>query len=812
MRQKLGPALVLAAAALACRPVPVGTQSEPPNTTTTTAPDARDGSDARLVGLDERIERERERLGIPGLALVIVRDGEVVHARGFGARERGDKRPVDADTLFAIGSTTKAFTAMLAMMAVESGALRLDASPRSCLPGFKLADAEHDAAVTVRDLLTHASGLPSADLAWATGALDAEQLVSLMAEIEPTAPVRTRFQYSNLGYVAAGLCAARALGDDYATALRSRILAPIGMGDATLRVAEVLARPNAAHGHHRDPGGDVREVPMRVLDGIAPAGGLNASAQMLGGWLQLLLGQGQRGGVRLLSAASFEELVRPQFSAGGGLDYGLGWLRTQWKGHAMLSHTGSIDGFSALVSFVPERGIGFALLTNVDHADIHGFVTHEVLGLLDPAPAPHARLALRTADLGSYGHLGGFRVEVLGNGDRMSLRVEGQPPYPLEHEHDRRFRLGSPAPAGFFASFREDETGARSLLLEQPFGNVELPFIDPGALAAALVAEPPAALRELLGSYVAPDDATQFEVIAREGQIVLSIPGQPPHPIAADGDDRLGLVGLPSTFWLTVERDRSKRVAALVLHQPELTLRLRQIGSSAPPAVTLAELLARRAKAHGSPALARHRNLRIRAELDFAQQGVTALATTLRAAPNQWLDEVRLSALGVDLGHVRLGFDGRAWQSVSFDPAGRLGENGARAIALEAGFDPYPAALAPFAAGAIWRSGTIDGREVVVARFTTEWGAVMIDSYDAKTYLLRRREFDLPADDGARLNETRDYGDWRRHAGVMIPHRVQVQSVQGRVDARVTDVAFDVELAADAFAPPPAAAVGGAAR
>jgi len=198
---------------LACRTppsvAPSTPEATPPRTTT-----AKDPLAERLALLDERIDRARERLGVPGAALVIVREGKPIHIRGYG--ERAPKQPVTADTLFPIGSTTKAFTAMLVMIAVDDGKLSLDDSPRKCLPGFKLRDPEADAAITVRDLLTHSSGLMGTDLAWYTGALSSEELVSLLSEAEPTAKLRARFQYQNIMYVAAGLCAANALGGELA--------------------------------------------------------------------------------------------------------------------------------------------------------------------------------------------------------------------------------------------------------------------------------------------------------------------------------------------------------------------------------------------------------------------------------------------------------------------------------------------------------------------------------------------------------------------------------------------------------------------
>ncbi len=785
---------------LACRTPPSAVPTSRAPERPTTAP-AVDPLAARLALLDERIDRARERLGVPGAALVIVREGQPIHIRGYG--ERAAKLPVTPDTLFPIGSTTKAFTAMLVMIAVDAGKLSLDDSPRKCLPDFKLRDPEADAAITVRDLLTHSSGLMGTDLAWYTGALSSAQLVALLAEAEPTAKLRARFQYQNVMYVAAGLCAANALGGEYEQLLRARILAPIGMGAATLSVTRMQQRPDVAEGHHRRGDGTLATVPTRNIDAIAPAAGLNASATMLATWLRLMQSGGEVGGKQLLSRKLFEQLLAPQFPAGPGLDYGLGWLRSRWRDEWQLSHTGGIDGFSALVAMIPARGLGFALVTNVDHEDLHGVVTREVFGLLDAEAAPEPEpLADPEAWLGTYGMLGGFKVELARDGAGLALHVPAQPPYPLERERGLRFRLGSPAPAGFLAELREKD-GTRELSLHQPFGDLLLPKLDRATLDAAARKEVPDDLRELMGNYRVEGQSMEIEVVALEGGVSLVVPGQPPAPLTRIAGDRFALAGLPEGFWLTVRRDAKRRAKGLVLVQPNAELELALVDATA-PRIGLAKLLARRATAHGSAALAKHPRMRITSELTFVHQGLRGTSVVVRATGDRFAEDVRLVAFERELGRMRSGFDGeRAWETISFAPPAPLEPYTERALALEAAFDPFGTDIRRFASATVVRNATEGGKPVVIARFTTDWGAVILDSYDAKTFLLQRRELELPIDaHGGTLRETRRYSDWRRIGGIAIPHRVETESVQGRVIATVSGVELDATLDDTAFAKP----------
>ncbi len=789
----------------ACRTLPPATG---PTSADQTAPPPApvDPLRARLAALDQTVDRERARLGVPGAALVVVKDGEVIHVRGYGTRAAGAETPVSADTLFAIGSTTKAFTAMLVMMAVQSGAIALDDHPSKCIPGFAIR-GEGNASLTIRDLLTHSSGLPTADLAWSTGQLDSAELIAVLGEIEPVAGVGKAFHYQNLGYLAAGICAARALGGEYEALLRARILGPAGMEDATLRVAQMQARADAAHGHHRGHDGKTHEVPMRVLDAIAPAGGINASAEMLGGWLQILLAGGVADGKPLLDRKHFDELLRPQIPAGPGVDYTLGWLRVRSGKDWYFTHTGGIDGFTAVVGFLPERGLGFAFVNNVDHVDLHGVVAHEVLALLEePVAAPGAPGVPSVGEVGTYGMLGGLRVEVVRDGDRIAMVVPGQPQYPLVFESGRHYRLGGAAPTGFAATFRPrtDDPSRRELLLTQPFGDLVLPHLEPAEIAAAATALPPEDLRDLLGVYQGEGGGT-FEVIASEGRIALQIAGQPATPLSKAEGGRLLLAGLPAEFWVEAKRD-GKGVRGIVLHKPDGDLELPLVTSTAPPRLAVERVLAKRAAAHGSTALAKRTTMRVHSELEFVHQGLRGRSVTLRASGDRWVDDVRLLGAGREIGRVRVGHDDDdgAWQRLSFAPTATLEPLQADAIALDAAFDGLGPTAPEFSAAAVWRAGKIGKHPVIVVRFTTRWGAVVLDSYDAKSFLLLRRELDLPSDAyGGRMQETRTFDDYRRIKGVMVPHRVEVESVQGKVVARVTAVEFDVVLPPEAFTAPP---------
>jgi CubicO group peptidase (beta-lactamase class C family) len=212
---------------------------EPPPTKSNTMDDLS----TRLNAFDTRLEEMREKLRIPGLALVIVKDASIVYLKGKGYRNLEERLPATEDTLFAIGSTTKAFTALLVLMAVEEGKLALEDSPKKCLPYFSLKDLEADQKITLRHLLTHTSGLDSTDLGWSTVKLSKEEVIRLAGRAEPIAKVGQEFHYQDVMYLAAGECVAAVMGKPYPELLRERIFDPLGMKDANASVAKTLTLP-----------------------------------------------------------------------------------------------------------------------------------------------------------------------------------------------------------------------------------------------------------------------------------------------------------------------------------------------------------------------------------------------------------------------------------------------------------------------------------------------------------------------------------------------------------------------------------------
>jgi len=332
------------------------------------------GTELDVEALSAHVAGELERFKLPGVEVVVVRDGRVLFAGGFGRRDVERDLPVTSKTVFAHGSTGKAFTSFLVGRLVDEGLLDWDRPVRDYLPEFKLADPVASERISVRDLLCHRSGIPRHDLAWlGNPTLARSELVRRMRHLEPSRDLRTLFQYCNFGYVAAGYLCGHVTGSTYEEQLRTRILEPLGMSNTCLSAAEVTALEDHAHPYaERD--GEIVPIAYREAAGVAPAGGIISCADDTARWLLCQLEGGKLDGRRLISAASLGTTQAVQFPLAGlpipqddafcVHGYAMGWIVGTYRGRHHLSHGGGIDGFTTEFQLLPTKKIGVAVCGN----------------------------------------------------------------------------------------------------------------------------------------------------------------------------------------------------------------------------------------------------------------------------------------------------------------------------------------------------------------------------------------------------------------------------------------------------------------
>lgn len=324
------------------------------------------------MSLERLIDESRERFAIPGMAIGVVRDGEIVlkHASGLRDAERG--LPVTSRTVFAIGSATKAFTAALCGALVSDGLLDWDRPVREYLPWFRMYDPMATERLTTRDMLCHRSGLPRHDIMWyGRESTDREALVRALRHLQPSKDFRQAFQYNNLLFATAGYLAGQLMGTDWEHAVSDRLLGPLGMTTATVSVHESQRLDDHALPYQTVDGRAVR-TDFRVIDLVGPAGSINASLEDMLAFIAANLDDGRRDGMQIMSPATVREMhtaqmlmPSPSMYPESSTDaYGLGWFVGTYRGRRLVHHGGNIDGFTARMVLAPDDGIGIVLLAN----------------------------------------------------------------------------------------------------------------------------------------------------------------------------------------------------------------------------------------------------------------------------------------------------------------------------------------------------------------------------------------------------------------------------------------------------------------
>jgi CubicO group peptidase (beta-lactamase class C family) len=324
---------------------------------------------------DQYVEKAMKEWEVPGLAIAIVKDDRIVFAKGYGVRELGGTAAVNEQTLFAIGSSSKAFTAATVALLVDEGKLKWDDPVTKYLPSYQLFDPYSTRELTVRDLLTHRGGLERGDLIWYASPHDRNEVLRRIRFLKPTWSLRSRFGYQNIMYLAAGQISPALIGKEWDDVVRERIFIPLGMNASNTSIRKFAGVDNVASPHSKIDD-KLQKVAWRNVDNIGPAGSINSNVVDMAQWLRLNLGGGMYEKKRILSAASVREMQMPQtviriegnnerlYPEAHFLSYGLGWFLSDYRGRKLVEHGGAIDGMRAAVGMLPEEKLGVVILTN----------------------------------------------------------------------------------------------------------------------------------------------------------------------------------------------------------------------------------------------------------------------------------------------------------------------------------------------------------------------------------------------------------------------------------------------------------------
>ncbi|MEL7060884.1 MAG: serine hydrolase [Acidobacteriota bacterium] len=562
---------------------------------------------ASLDDLDAVIDRALADFQVPGLGLAIVRDGDVVFAEGFGRRDVENDLPMTADTLFAIGSTTKAMTATVLAMQAEDGLLDWDEPVVRSMPSFRLADPLVTPRISARDLVTHRSGMPRHDALW-YGLDDGSraEMIERLAHLELTADLRETFQYNNLMFLVAGYLSGRLDEATWEDAMRRRLFEPLGMERTNFSVDVSQTDADHALPYGLDDESDALErIPFRNIDLVGPAGSVNSSVREMAAWLLFNLAGGEHDGDRLIERANLHELHLPQMSLPSAPPpsarvtqsaYGMGWGVEVYRGHRRVGHGGGIDGFTTSVMFFPDDDLGLVSFTNrpsglpkllnqlaadrilgLEPVDWLSEGLREMTAAEEAGEAGAERLETTrvegtepahelSAYAGTYRDAGYGDLTVTVDGERLRVGFNDMSA-PFEHWHYEVWR-------GLDDGDEAALEGTRLQFRRDFDGHVAEAVVPMEMTASPIVftrqADPrwsdPEILARYVGAYVG-ETGQRGEIRLVGDRLTVHLPGQPVYTLVPQASGRLAIEGLEG-FSLVFEEDEEGRVTAAHFHQP----------------------------------------------------------------------------------------------------------------------------------------------------------------------------------------------------------------------------------------------------
>ena len=572
--------------------------------------------EARLQGFDEYVNKALKDWEVPGVGVAVVKNDKVVLAKGYGVRKLGDPTPVDERTIFAIGSSSKAFTAAALAMLVDEGKIKWNDPVTKHLPGFELYDPYASKEMTVRDLLCHRSGLDRGDLMWYGSDYGRDEIIRRARFLKPSWSFRSQFGYQNIMYLTAGQIIPAVAGKSWDDFIKDRFFKPLGMAASSTSVNALKASDNVATPHDKIDD-KVVAIPWRNIDNIAPAGSINSNVAEMTAWVRLQLSDGEFAGQRLLSSGAVKETQKSHtvvpyevpwsllFPDAHFLNYGLGWFLSDYRGRKVVEHGGNIDGMSALVAFIPEEKLGLVVLTNLNSSELRTALklrvfdaflggeakdwsaTHlktmksfEAQGKAAEKKQNDERVKDTKPSLALDKYAGTYQDEMYGD-----LKVEQDESGKLVVRYNRAFTgdLEHWHYDTFQAKWR-DRTLGKSLVTFtlSAEGKVEAVKVQNLADFKRAPATPPATsgltlseadLRKFTGRYELKSPPLEMSVELVGGKLKAVIPGQPVASLAPVSADRFTVEGAPISIFVQFKLAEGK-VSSLTVEQgssPPLT-------------------------------------------------------------------------------------------------------------------------------------------------------------------------------------------------------------------------------------------------
>ena len=348
--------------------------------------------DPKIREFDLYVENARKQWNVPGLAVAVVKDGQVIFKKGYGVRELGKTDAINTETLFACASTTKAMTAACMGILVDEGKVKWDDAVVNYLPELLLYDPAATREIKIRDLFVHDTGVGNADFLWGFMDIPSDEVIRKMRDVKPSYSIRSSFIYQNIFYLAAGKVIEKISGKPWDQFLRDRIFQPLQM-TSTVPFLKEAKSPNKTQAHFKIEE-KITVIEHTSADSIGPAGSVWSNVDDMSKWMVCMLDSSKYSGGRLLSKKTWAEMFKPQvlvppnefyptqqLTKPNWTTYGLGWFQHDYKGKKINFHTGSLAGAVAIHAQLPDDKLGIYVFANYDHAEVRHALVYKTFDL-----------------------------------------------------------------------------------------------------------------------------------------------------------------------------------------------------------------------------------------------------------------------------------------------------------------------------------------------------------------------------------------------------------------------------------------------
>jgi len=763
--------------------------------TPTSAPELQQ----RLDLLVEQLEQQRQTLHVPGMAIAVVKDDEVILTHGFGIASVENETPVTPETIFAIGSATKAFTSTLVGMLVDEGKMDWDDPVIEYLSYFEMniESNNESAELTLRDVLSHRTGFTRMGLLIASGQIPIEEVLLDATKAEPYVPFREEWYYSNVMYMSAGVAAGKAEGTDWDTLVTERIFEPLGMNSTTTSVTQAENDSRLASGYLWDEDLQAYEYkPMRNVDNIGPSGAINSNVIDMAQWLRLQLNRGEYEGRRLISEENLSETWTTQINITEDVGYGMGWMIREWEGQPVIEHGGNVDGFSAQVAMLPESDLGFVLLTNASVSLLPSQAVNMVWNTLLSEEATDTGT---TEDyepyIGEYiANFGQFKDEiftVLVQNNRLAIDVPGQQVFELK-EPDEEGKWYFVISNEIAVSFERDEDDN---VIGMKMYQVGMTFDLPREGVEIAPEIPLDELQKYLGSYRSEELQVTVEVVIQNNRLAIDVPGQMVFELyPPDGNDRWVFRVTPDLS-VSFNETPAGQVDSLTMYENGQEFILPQIESKSLP--TVAEIMALRDAEGNEAALEAMGNYRIDSTIYSVQSGVRGTVSTYVAGPDKYRADADYGKYGYSHTVVN---DDHAWVESSFGPfkelRGQLLEQAKRGhpYVMDSDWRDY------FDSIKVVRTDILNDKEVYVVELKFGELPAMTVFVDVVTGDVLLSEIISIQEGGIGIPVTIRFEDFREVHGIRVPFRsIASNEESGRTIIEDETIETNIQLDDDFF-------------